>query len=503
MTRKKLLNNSMAGIGQLIITSTLALLSIPVFINKLGIEQYGVFAVLSVVGSLNTFVNLGLNQALIVFISKQGKTKESNYDIVVTFLFLLLIVICLIILTMIFTKQIITGIFSIPDQYYFESKHLLVYLVIANSLLLLGNTFTAIIDSQQKIYLTNLSQALYRILYWGGLIFIVSIGGNLSDTGKPIILSASVWFLLVLSFALKTYGKISLKGFRGNIFPHVKKQINYGGKIYLSGLAGFTFEPLSILLTSSFLGISSVAVFDIAIRLKSQLFAIVSKALYPLFPYIASSVGNITLNKKIFAVSRIIQIITIPISIVIIFTFPFFLDLWLGDKLNDNIMVFSIVMSVSVMLFSSSVLPIYQFLLAKNLPEKTILIQIVQSLVNVVVFFSVYKIFSVYAILVSNTFGFIASFTLCQYYQLKYIGRTSIFEKVILFKSIGLFTILLLTNFIVKMYFDNVLLYFLVILMLFPVLSLKLKLITHKELVVLFGEHKSNQILNLFLRWKI
>ena len=67
VTKKTLINNSLSGLVQLIITALLTFICIPVFINKLGVELYGVFAIVSVIGNLNIFANLGLNTNKIYF----------------------------------------------------------------------------------------------------------------------------------------------------------------------------------------------------------------------------------------------------------------------------------------------------------------------------------------------------------------------------------------------------------------------------------------------------
>ena len=70
--KKRLINNSISGLFQLIITAILTFLCIPIFIKGLGTDQYGVFALVSVIGNLNLFTNLGLNSSLTKFLAEQG-----------------------------------------------------------------------------------------------------------------------------------------------------------------------------------------------------------------------------------------------------------------------------------------------------------------------------------------------------------------------------------------------------------------------------------------------
>ena len=74
--RKTLLKNSSSGVFQFIITAILTFIGIAVFLNKLGSVAYGVFAAVSVIGSLNVLVSFGLDSSLIKFIAEQGKQKN-------------------------------------------------------------------------------------------------------------------------------------------------------------------------------------------------------------------------------------------------------------------------------------------------------------------------------------------------------------------------------------------------------------------------------------------
>lgn len=425
MSKELLIKNSISGAIQLTLTAILALVSVPVFIGKLGLELYGVFAVVSVIGNLNSFANFGLNSALVVFLSKQGKCKESNYDILATLIFVLIISLVFIIVVILNKQYIVEKIFSIPSKYLYEASSLLISLIFANSIIILGNIFTAILDSQQKVYLTNLCQFVYSILYWGGIIFIVTTNGNLCKIGYSLLFASIIWFSIVLTFSLRSWGNIYSEGLFNVFWKRLSKQLKYGGKIYLSGLAAFLFEPLSKLLLANYIGINSTGLFDIGIRVRSQFNGLISKILYPLFPYIANSSINTVLKYKLVDVSKLIQILIIPISILCFFTLPDLTKLWLGNEYNKEVSIFVTTMTVSMLLFSPSVVPIYHFLLAKNHPEKTFYIQLSSAITNIISFFILYKTVGIYTILYSNAFGYISSFIMCKFYQYKFLYTDS------------------------------------------------------------------------------
>lgn len=422
MAGKQLIKNSIVGIIQLILTAILTLISVPIFIHKLGMELYGIFAIVSVIGNLNLLANFGLNGALLVYIAKQGKCRESDHDIVVTQIIMVVLTSVFAILAVVFSDFIVQDVFSIPVQHLNEAKNLLLYLVFANSLLLIGQTYTAIIDAKQKIYISNICQFIYSIIYWGGVIIVVSMGGQLTMIGLIALVSAVIWFGLVMISSRNIWGKLEFKGVLSNFKSTAKKQLKYGSKIYLSGLAGFMFEPLSKILLSNFVGLNAVALFEIGSKIRDQISGMISKALYPVYPYIANTPKSEMLSKKTYDFSKKIQLVVVPLSLIVIFVMPILLRLWLGSENLVQTSIYVITMSVTLLLAVPPVLLIYQYMAAKNMADKNIWVQMISVVVNIIIFFSLLNKFGIYAILFSNTLAFIFSYVLCNYYQYKYLG---------------------------------------------------------------------------------
>ena len=168
--------SSLSGVAQFVISTGLVFVTIPTFVRLLGTEAYGVFSLVALVGSVNIFANLGLNSSLIRFLAQQGKTKESDYDIVVNLLILLAILCPLTVCGIIFREGILLHVLNVPPRLVNAAEWLFISMLIGNVFLLLGQTFTAILDSLQKIYLTNLYQMINNIVYWGLILLVLSLG---------------------------------------------------------------------------------------------------------------------------------------------------------------------------------------------------------------------------------------------------------------------------------------------------------------------------------------
>ena len=250
--------NSLFGAAQLVISSLLTFVFISVFIKIKGSEVYGVFALLMVLGNVNTFSTLGLSSALIKSLSEKGKGRESDHAIIITFLILLIISLIIAILLTIFNHFILTKTLGIPDKYFNQVKWLYIFLVLANFFILLGQTFNAILDSQQKIYISQSLQIGYNLIYYGLILLSLSFDCSLSVVGSVIFISALLWLTLIVYCSLKSWGPLSFKGLGKTYVIIAKEQLSYGMQIYAGGVIGFCYEPLTKILVSNFVGITEV-----------------------------------------------------------------------------------------------------------------------------------------------------------------------------------------------------------------------------------------------------
>jgi O-antigen/teichoic acid export membrane protein len=280
--KKILYRNSIVGVIQVVLTTVLTFLGLHFFISKLGDDVYGVFALISVIGNLNIFANLGLNYSLIKFLSEQGNTIESNWDIIISISILIAIVIPFSIIFLLFDNFIIFTIFNIPITYIESAKLLYKFLILSNILMLIGQLFSSVFDAIQKIYITNLLQMIYSTLYWILIIIVLSCGYSLNEIGFCIFISTAIWFILTIYYFAILWGKLEYEGIKFHIKRLSRKHLSYSFNIYLSGTLNFFYEPLTKLLISNYLGINYVGYFDIALKIITLFWSFIAKILYPL-----------------------------------------------------------------------------------------------------------------------------------------------------------------------------------------------------------------------------
>lgn len=413
--------SSITGVAQFIISTLLVFLTIPIFVRVLGTEAYGVFSLVALVGNVNTFANFGLNSSLVRFLAEQGKTVESDHDIIITF-FLLIVILCPLTLGgIIFQSIILVDVLNVPMQLINDARWLFIFMLIGNIFILLGQVFTAILDSQQKIYLTNFYQMIYNIMYWGLILIVISLGYSLKGVAVAMLISAVIWFSIVSISGVRSWGKLSYRGLKNDVIRIARKQLSYGLKIYAAGIIGFFHEPLTKILVSRFIGIAEVGFFDVGLRVKSQIVGLVNKLLSPLFPAISKLTQPDIVKLLVHDVEQKMFLIVMPLIGVVILTTNPIIGLIFHLEVN-TISITVIYIVAAYLLGSTTMIPMYLFLMAKGHPSKIIIVQGVNASVNAVVFFFCLPWLGYYAVVASTVIAIYSSFGLLIYYQKRYFN---------------------------------------------------------------------------------
>jgi len=452
--KNALLKNSMSGVFQFVITAGLTFIGIAIFLNKLGSVAYGVFATVSIVGSLNVLVNFGLDLSLIKFIAKQGKTKESNYDIIITFFSLFILLIIATIIILLFKDFILNRILDIPLDFLDNASTLFVFLLFSNFILILGKVFGAILSALQKIHILNYLQLFYSFLYWGLIIITLLFGYRLKEIGYVIFLSTIIWFVMIIFYSINNWGGLpSFIGISSNYKRILKKQVNYGFKIYISGLLTFFFEPFTKILIVHFIGIKEVGFYEIALKFRSQIISILSKAMLPIFPLVSQLSDVKKIRLLIHDITQKSIFISIPLIIITISCTNSFVELWLGNDVD--IISNSIISIAGIYLLTVTSTPNFQYLMAKDKVEKTIYIQLLSIILNVSIIIILYKHLGFYSVIIGNVFAIFSAFLLNIYYQYKYLGSLIFDSKRQFINLISSFFIIGITSYLLLILINN------------------------------------------------
>lgn len=449
--RNILIKNSFSGIALLILSTILVFVSVSIFNKKLGSEVYGIFATLTLIGNVNIFSNLGINSSLLIFISENGKCKESDHNIIVAFIIFFFIVTLITSVAIVFNYSVIVNILNIPVAYYSSVRFLYFMLVFSNALILFNLIASAVMDSMQKMYITNLFQFLYNIVYNLSIISSIILSNNLNYIGLVTFISSLLWVIALNITAFKKWGKIDFHGLQFTFKHLLLKQLSLGSKVYISGMVFFFYEPFTKILISHFFGVKEVGFWDIALKVRNQITGLINKAGLPLLPYISQLKESDKIRLIIHDLEQKIYFIILPIVLISFFCTEPFIRLWIGGENVKIISITAFFITATFLIFSSPMNPQYMYLMSKGHAGKTIIIQTVNVTSNILIILITYRFWGYYSFVVSSTCAIIISFGLMLYYQKK-LFNSLIFDNI--FQIVKLIIIFITTYLII--YFLNI-----------------------------------------------
>ena len=80
----KIFKNSVFNIIRVVVVTPIFFILVPYTISKIGTEGYGIWALVGIIGSYQSFVNFGLTTSLIRYVSKAEVVKD--YDAISEYL---------------------------------------------------------------------------------------------------------------------------------------------------------------------------------------------------------------------------------------------------------------------------------------------------------------------------------------------------------------------------------------------------------------------------------
>ncbi|HSQ74685.1 MAG TPA: oligosaccharide flippase family protein [Bacteroidota bacterium] len=425
--RADLAKGSLSGVLQVVLTTALVLVAVPLFVRILGQEAFGLFSLVALVGNVNAFANLGLNAALVRFLAEQGKSRESDHDIVVTVLLLVGVIVPLTVAGAVFERTVMLDVLNVPPELYDDGVWLYRAMLVSNVFVLLGGTCTAVLDAQQKVHLTNLFQIVYTVVYWGLILWVILAGQPLRTIAVTTVIATVLWFAAVVAGMIATWGMPVLTGLRTDGRASMRKQLSYGVQLFSAGVIGFFYEPLTKILLAHFLGVREVGIFDIGMRARNLVSSLLLKLLYPLYPLFAKLADHAQVRFLVHDVEQKSMLVVAPVLGIVILTVTPLVDLFFGTDV-DLLAPTIIWMVATYLLWGFTVTPFYTYLIAKGHAWKTVLVQILNVAANTALFLATFAWLGYFAAIAGNVASNLCTWLFLMFLQWSML-RSLIFDS--------------------------------------------------------------------------
>ncbi len=350
---KLLINSSILSLPG-ILSIVLSLVSIPIHLNIAGVENYGNYIIFHFLLIISSILNLGIGKSIAVSINNfPKKNKEISFQGIKYTFFVILITLSILIIFLNF-KQLS-----------------LISKLIDNTLItyfLFGIILTIFYSSLEGIFQGN---RMFKFLSFFNFIFF-SLSLSLPSLTLFFIGELSLKELVIYSLMIKffTIGLMILFILNNNLIKQSSNQILFlnlkknARWLTLNNILVHFYDLFDKYLVKIFLGPIAIATYSIPQQLTGKL-SILSKG------FSAYLLTNLSMKKHdnaVFNYTLKIFLKIIPILIFLLFPlYDLFLNFWLNDQYNQNILLLTKIFSLCAIFSCASHILITKFEASKTL----------------------------------------------------------------------------------------------------------------------------------------
>lgn len=348
-------SNFTSGVMLAVVSIITQLITVPVFLYKLGAELYGIWALLGIVMLVGRLGDLGLADSIIRHVALAYEHGTERYDFrsvtayAVTGIWFALGSGLLAFAIIVTGTASVLSVLNIPDIYRPLAADLLPVIAFSLIIFLMSTVARAVLAGLQRLDIAN-----YIGLIALSAQVILSVVMVLTGYGLWSLVAGVLAYhgisLAAFAFACWRYGRVRFWKVNRFNTKRLKQLVNMGYKLVLARLVSLGIEPLVAISISRFVGIEEVAFFEIARRAVVYLRQVIASGLNAVLPRVshldevgvAGSLEVAQLNKRL---TRGLLLFGLPSVVVLGVGAPWVFAIWLGDSYNQQIsMIFQILL---------------------------------------------------------------------------------------------------------------------------------------------------------------
>ena len=397
-----------------LINTLVGLIAFPVYLNYLGVEEYGVWLLLAVILNISRLGMLGVPEAITKLISEYEAQQNILIQerIISTALIILLgMGLFVVIVTLVLMESII-GILGLSQDNSVTASVYLPYIAILSAYIFISETVNSVLSGLGRMDKANYIKSLsglfamatsFLLLYWGlGL--------------ESLIVGSTVGFLYLHAASAISIGRIKsikLFSFMNWSKGEVAKILSFGGGVSGMSLLTMFLSPFNKVILSRYVNIEAVVVYEIGYRIASQLRSFYHMFFKALLPEVSKEsakntkeaglrIGNIKKNSI-----GLILIVGLPPYLILFLLSEPLLKLWLGGGYIESMTDVTKIFLVSSFFILLSV-PSYFTFLGVGKVKQGLVAALIHAIVNLGIIFSCLWIgvpLDVYIVVFSTALG--------------------------------------------------------------------------------------------------
>lgn len=319
-----------------------ALFLTPYIIHHIGVERYGIWALIGVLTGYFGLLDFGIGTSFVKYIAEFYAKKDfaKINQVVNTGLVFYSVFAVFIVSLAFFLINPLIALFKIPT--YLSDEALFVFLL-GIILFCVSNAVSAVSSiplGLQRMDVSNKIAIAVSILMVGGTIYFLEKGYGLPGlmVNNAIILIIGAFINFIVAFKILPELKLSFGFVSKGMF---KKLFGFGYKLQFSKIAILLHFHLDKILLACFLNIGFVAYYSIAASLAAKLREfplMLMSAILPAASELSAKMDGEGIEKLYFRLLKYIVLVALPLSSLAIFMSGQFINLWLGPGYKISIL---------------------------------------------------------------------------------------------------------------------------------------------------------------------
>lgn len=318
-------------------------LLVSVVLNYLGVEEYGIWIILTTIVSWFTFFDIGLGHGLRNrYAEEKVKGNEENIKMYVssTFYMLLLISGIIFILSLIIILNInCSSAIGAPSDLESKLKVILLFMVGCFCIRFVANIALILQISEQRPGTSYIAIAIGNLLSLISVFIITKITlPSILYIGIGLSISPIIPVLIIFIYLFSTSYKKIRPSIKHVSFKSAYDIINLGLKFFVIQLTGLVLYQSNNIIISHICGLNEVTEYNISYKLLWVLVIIYNAILTPFW----SASTEAYIKKDIVWIRNTIRMLNkilialIVVGVIIVISSPIIYKIWLNGKIQPN-----------------------------------------------------------------------------------------------------------------------------------------------------------------------
>ena len=381
ITSRLLVRNTILNLVGQAAPLLIAIITIPLIIQGLGVERFGILSLAWVIVGYFGLFDLGLGRATTKFVAEYlGKGEFKKLSSIVWTAVGLQVILGIVggLVLIVIIPLLVERVFNIPPTLLAETKNVFYLLALSIPVVVISTSLRGVLEAGQRFDLVNIvkipATAATFLLPLVGLL----LGFQLFGIVALLVISRFAALLSFLILSFKTFP--SLKQKFAIRLELLRSLLSYGGWITVSNIIGPILVYLDRFLIVIFLTVVAVSYYTPpyeAVRNLSIIPASLALTLFPAFSAL-STVHKEDLDRFYARSVKYLLLVMGPVMLILILFAPDFLRFWLGIEFAQKSTLVLQILAVGALTNSLAYVPfsLLQGLGRPDIPAKFYLLEL-------------------------------------------------------------------------------------------------------------------------------